>query len=41
MLVYKVDFNITIIDYKDAIVAILNKSSHTIHHKQLASSTCN
>ena len=29
MLVYKVDFNITIIDYKGAIVAILNKSSHT------------
>ena len=25
----KVDFNITIIDYKGAIVAILNKSSHT------------
>ena len=29
MLVYKVYFNIMIIDYKDAIVAILNKSSHT------------
>ena len=28
MVVYKVDFNITI-DYKGAIVAILNKSSHT------------
>ena len=31
MLVSKMDFNITIIDYKDAIIilAILDKSSHT------------
>ena len=29
MLVYKVDFNITIIDYKGAIVAMPNKSSNT------------
>ena len=29
VLMYKVDFNIMIIDYKVAIVAMLNKSSHT------------
>ena len=29
MLVYKVDLNIMIVDYKDAIVAILSKSSLT------------
>ena len=29
MLVYKVDFNVTIINYKGAIVAMPNKSSHT------------
>ena len=29
MLVYKVDFNITITDYKGAIVAMPNKSNHT------------
>ena len=28
-IVYKVDFNITIINYKGAIVAMSNKSSHT------------
>ena len=30
MLVYKLDFNITIIDYKGAIVAMPNKSSHNV-----------
>ena len=29
VLVYKVGFNITIIDYKGAIIAMPNKSSHT------------
>ena len=29
MLVYKLEFNIMIIDYKGAIVAMPNKSSHT------------
>ena len=36
MLVYKVDFNMTIIDYKGAIVAILNKTVTLLRHKQLA-----
>ena len=34
-IVYKVDFNITIIDYKGTIVAMQNKSSHTASSQKL------
>ena len=36
MLVYKVDFNTTIIDYKGAITAIVAILIPLLHHKQLA-----
>ena len=41
MLVYKVNFNITIIDYKGALVAMPNKSSHTAASSQTISQLAN
>ena len=36
MLVYKMDFDIMIIDHKGAIVVMPNKAVTLLHHKQLA-----